>query len=81
MLKCSGKINGKHRQGRNEMHEAYMRVHHMATPMGEFLIINCPHCGEEIELTAKLLADNDMIVLRYGEKEECDETGDCTKKT
>jgi len=63
------------------MCETYMRLHHMATPMGEFLNINCPNCGKEIELTAKLLPDNDMIVLSYGGDEECDETDHSIKKT
>jgi len=59
---------------RSEMGETYMRIHHTATPTGEFLNICCPHCGKEIELTAKLLPDNDTIVLSYGEDEEQDET-------
>lgn len=53
----------------------------MATPTGEFLNINCPHCGKEIELTAKLLPDNDMVVLSYGGDEEHAETGHHIKKT
>ena len=58
------------------MGETYMHIHHTATPTGEFLKICCPHCSKEIELTARLLPDNDMIVLSYGSDEECGET-DC----
>ena len=56
------------------MGATYMRIHHTATPTGEFLGMHCPHCGKKIELVAKLLPDNDMIVLSYGEDEEQDET-------
>jgi len=58
------------------MGETRMHIHHTATPTGEFLNIYCPHCGKEIELTARLLPDNDVIVLSYGSDEECGET-DC----
>lgn len=63
------------------MGETYMRIHHLATPIGEFLNIFCPHCGKEIELTATLLPDNDMIMLSYGGDEEHDETNRHTTKT
>ena len=56
------------------MGETYMRIHHTATPTGEVLNICCPHCGKEIELTARLLPDNDMIVISYEGGEEHDET-------
>ena len=62
------------------MGETYLHLHHTSTPTGEYLNICCPHCGKEIELTAKLLPDNDMIVLSYGDNEECDETNHYIKK-
>jgi len=63
------------------MGETYMHIHHTATPTGEFLKIRCPHCGKEFELIAKLLPDNDRIVLSYGSDEECDETNRHIEKT
>ena len=63
------------------MSEAYMHVHHMASPMGEFLDIKCPNCGKEIELTAKLLPDDDTILVSYGDGEGCDETDCCSEET
>jgi len=63
------------------MGETYMSIHHTATSMGDFLNICCPHCGKEIELTAKLLPDDDTIVVSYGDDEESDEPNQNIKKT
>jgi uncharacterized radical SAM superfamily protein len=63
------------------MSETYLHIHHTSTPTGEYVSIQCPHCGRKIELVAKLLPDNDMIVLSNGEDEQCDETNHYIKKT
>jgi hypothetical protein len=50
------------------METTYLHVHHMSTPTGECLEIDCPHCGKRIHLMARTLADGDTVVLEYAEE-------------
>lgn len=42
-----------------------LQIHHMSTPTGEAVGLECPHCGKRISLVAKLLDDNDTVILDY----------------
>jgi len=42
----------------------------MSTSWGEYLEMDCPHCGKRIEVRARILSDDDTVVFDYGEEEE-----------
>lgn len=42
-----------------------LQIQNMSTPTGEDVGLECPYCGKNIAFVAKLLDDNDTVILDY----------------